>query len=43
MQTGSGDKTEVQVTGYRTGLDFPDGFFRFDEEQYPSAEVIDLR
>lgn len=42
-ESRNGDKSEITVTGYQTGLKYADTLFVFDKKQYPRAEIIDLR
>ncbi len=42
-QRGGKDVTLIVVNDFRTGKSYPDSFFTFDKEAYPSAEEIDLR
>lgn len=43
VEQRDGSRSEITITGYRTGLELDDSVFVFDKKQYPSAEVIDLR
>lgn len=36
-------RSEINITGYQTGLNYTDATFVFDRKQYPHAEIIDLR
>lgn len=38
-----GVETVIAIQSYQTGLAYPDTFFVFDEKEYPTAEIIDLR
>lgn len=42
-ESRNGNKSEIIVTHYQTGLKYTDATFVFDKKQYPRAEVIDLR
>lgn len=39
----NGVSSTIQISRLKTGVNQPDGFFVFDEKEYPDAEVIDLR
>ncbi|WP_077155058.1 LolA-like putative outer membrane lipoprotein chaperone [Bacteroides bouchesdurhonensis] len=43
QQRGARNRSEITITGYKTGLNYPDTEFVFDRKQYPNAEIIDLR
>ncbi|MDD3036789.1 LolA-like putative outer membrane lipoprotein chaperone [Bacteroides sp.] len=43
QQRGGKNRSEITITGYKTGLNYPDADFAFDRKQYPNAEIIDLR
>lgn len=42
-QRNTKNRSEITITGYKTGLNYPDSEFVFDRKQYPDAEIIDLR
>lgn len=33
----------IRISNYKTGLNYPDALFVFQQKEYPGAEVIDLR
>ncbi|WP_297906032.1 LolA-like putative outer membrane lipoprotein chaperone [uncultured Parabacteroides sp.] len=39
----NGVSTTIRISQLKTGINQPDSFFVFQEEEYPDAEVIDLR
>lgn len=43
LQQRTGEPVEIAISSFRTGINYPDGFFVFNPQQYPGAEVIDLR
>lgn len=43
QQRGGKNRSEITITGYKIGLNYPDTDFVFDRKQYPNAEIIDLR
>ena len=43
MARRGGDTAVIIVDSYRTGEDYPDSLFTFDEKAHPTAEIIDLR
>lgn len=43
VEQRDGNRSEITITRYQTGLKLPDSMFAFDKKQYPSSEVIDLR
>ena len=43
QQRGAKNRSEITITSYKTGLNYPDTEFVFDRKQYPNAEIIDLR
>lgn len=43
MEQRNKDRSEIEVTGYQTGMKYADSLFVFNKKQYPKAEIIDLR
>lgn len=43
LQMRDKSRSEITITGYRSGLKYADSLFQFDRKQYPNAEIIDLR
>lgn len=43
QQRHAKERSEITITGYKTGVNYPDSVFVFDPKQYPDAEIIDLR
>ena len=43
LQQRGGEQADIVITSCQTGQNWPDSYFVFDTQRYPSAEVIDLR
>ena len=43
IENRQGDKQEIIVQSYRSNQNYNDATFRFNERQYPHAEIIDMR
>lgn len=43
MTQRGGGNVVIRIQAYRTGQLYADGMFSFDQKEYPTAEVIDLR
>ncbi|MDR1880365.1 MAG: hypothetical protein LBQ78_05480 [Tannerellaceae bacterium] len=43
VRTKNGIRHTIQITGIKSGVNQPDGFFSFNPADYPDAEIIDLR
>lgn len=43
LQQRGGEQADIVITSCQTGQNWPDSYFVFDKQRYPSAEVIDLR
>lgn len=43
IENRQGDKQEIIVQSYRSNQSYNDQIFRFNKQQYPNAEIIDMR
>ena len=43
VEQRDGSRSEITITRYQTGLKLSDSVFVFNKQQYPTAEIIDLR
>lgn len=43
LQQRSGEQADIVITACTAGQNWPDSYFVFNKQKYPSAEVIDLR
>lgn len=43
IENRQGDKQEIIIQSYRSNQSYNDQIFRFNKQQYPNAEIIDMR
>lgn len=43
IQNKNGSKQKINITNYKSGLNYPDNLFVFSKKQYPNVEVVDVR
>jgi outer membrane lipoprotein-sorting protein len=43
IQNKNGNHQKINITNYKSGLNYPDNLFVFNKKQFPNVEVVDLR